>query len=97
MIARYISLDMDNNGFLDEDEIKTLFIRELDKLYASGSLQGDAVERAEEMERMREHVFNEVDKNKDRLIRYMRILRPLRVFLIFFLQLSTTLFIGGHN
>lgn len=31
--------------------------------------QADLMERAEEMERMREHVFNEVDKNRDRLIR----------------------------
>ena len=60
---------MDNNGFLDEEEIKTLFVKELDKLYASGSLTGDVMERAEEMERMREHIFNEVDKNRDRLIR----------------------------
>lgn len=30
--------------------------------------KADLMEKAEEMERMREHVFNEVDLNKDRLI-----------------------------
>lgn len=30
--------------------------------------QADLMEKAEEMERMREHVFNEVDLNRDRLI-----------------------------
>lgn len=30
--------------------------------------KSDLMEKAEEMERMREHVFNEVDINKDRLI-----------------------------
>ncbi len=60
---------MDGNGFLDEDEVKTLFLKELDKLYSQGMPQADLIERAEEMERMREHVFSEVDKNRDRLIR----------------------------
>lgn len=30
--------------------------------------KADLMEKAEEMERMREHVFNEVDLNRDRLI-----------------------------
>lgn len=30
--------------------------------------KSDLMEKAEEMERMREHVFNEVDLNRDRLI-----------------------------
>lgn len=30
--------------------------------------QADLMEKAEEMERMREHVFNEVDLNRDRLV-----------------------------
>lgn len=64
----FVMHDVDGNGFLDEDEIKSLFLKELDKLYKDGSFQGDPMERAEEMERMREHVFQEVDKNRDRLI-----------------------------
>lgn len=61
-------LDIDSNGFLDEDEVKALFVRELDKLYKQGMAKADLIEKAEEMERMREHVFNEVDLNRDRLI-----------------------------
>lgn len=60
---------MDGNGFLDEEEVKTLFLKELDKLYAQGMPHADLMERAEEMERMREHVFQEMDRNRDRLIR----------------------------
>ncbi|XP_025196397.1 nucleobindin-2-like [Melanaphis sacchari] len=60
--------DIDGNGFWDEDELKALFVRELDKLYQQGMAKSDLMEKAEEMERMREHVFNEVDLNRDRLI-----------------------------
>lgn len=59
---------MDGNGYWDEPEVKALFIKELDKVYKAGSPDADMNERAEEMERMREHVFNETDTNKDRLI-----------------------------
>lgn len=63
-------LDLDGNGAWDQDEVKALFSSELDKLYATGSPnQGDLRERAEEMERMREHVFKEADHNKDGFIR----------------------------
>lgn len=64
----FFFLDIDSNGFWDEDELKTLFVGELNKLYKSGMPKADLMEKAEEMERMREHVFNEVDKNRDRLI-----------------------------
>jgi len=60
--------DIDGNGFWDEEELKALFIRELDKLYQQGMTKADLMEKAEEMERMREHVFNEIDQNRDRLI-----------------------------
>lgn len=49
--------------------MKTLFLKELDKLYNSDAPEDDMRERAEEMERMREHVFAEADVNKDGLIR----------------------------
>lgn len=48
-------------------------MKELDKLYAQGAPQEDLLKRAEEMERMREHVFNEADLNKDGLIRFVYI------------------------
>lgn len=67
MVACFL-LDIDGNGFWDEDELKALFVRELDKLYQQGMAKADLMEKAEEMERMREHVFNEVDLNRDRLI-----------------------------
>lgn len=63
-----ILIDIDGNGFWDEDELKALFVRELDKFYQQGMPEADLMEKSEEMERMREHVFNEVDLNRDRLI-----------------------------
>jgi len=41
---------------------------QLDKAYDPLATEDDMVERYEEMNRMREHVMNEVDKNQDRLI-----------------------------
>lgn len=38
-------------------------------MFQAGLPEDDMRERIEEMERMREHVFGETDKNKDRLIR----------------------------
>jgi hypothetical protein len=60
---------LDGNGVWDQNELKTLFLKELDKLYAEGHPEDDLVERAEELERMREHVIREADVNKDGLIR----------------------------
>lgn len=42
----------------------------MDKVYDPNAPEDDMREREEEMERMREHVFKESDKNKDRLISY---------------------------
>jgi len=41
---------------------------QLDKAYDPEATEDDMVERYEEMNRMREHVMNEIDKNQDRLI-----------------------------
>lgn len=62
--------DIDGNGVWDQDEVKALFLKELDKLYTPGTMQHDLLKRTEEMERMREHVFNEADLNKDGLINF---------------------------
>ncbi|XP_058805477.1 nucleobindin-2 isoform X2 [Phymastichus coffea] len=62
--------DLDGNGVWDPTEVKALFLKELDKLYSQGAPEDDIVERAEEMERMREHVMKEADLNKDGLISY---------------------------
>ncbi|XP_032526773.2 nucleobindin-2-like [Danaus plexippus] len=64
----FMTHDVDGNGFWDADEVKALFIKELDKMYGPGGPNKDLHERAEEMERMREHVFKENDKNHDGLI-----------------------------
>ncbi|XP_004535529.1 nucleobindin-2 [Ceratitis capitata] len=66
--------DVDGNGYWDEIEVKALFIKELDKVYQSGLPEDDMRERAEEMERMREHVFEESDTNRDGLISYQEFL-----------------------
>ncbi len=62
--------DLDGNGVWDEDEIKMLFAKELEKVYDPDAPEDDMREREEEMERMREHVFKEADLNKDKLISY---------------------------
>lgn len=50
---------------MDASEIEALFQIELDKIYNTSDPNYDPVERDEEMNRMREHVFNEIDKDKD--------------------------------
>uniref|UniRef100_A0A336LQC7 CSON000905 protein n=1 Tax=Culicoides sonorensis TaxID=179676 RepID=A0A336LQC7_CULSO len=72
--AFFMLHDLDGNNFWDENEVKALFIKELDKVYQSGVPEDDLRERAEEMERMREHVFKEADTNHDGLISYQEFL-----------------------
>nr|CAG4638652.1 EOG090X0B17 [Cyclestheria hislopi] len=67
--------DIDGNGVWDADEVKALFSKELDKVYDPNAPEDDMAERFEEMERMREHVFNETDTNKDHLISYEEFLQ----------------------
>ncbi|XP_032677241.1 nucleobindin-2 isoform X2 [Odontomachus brunneus] len=70
--------DLDGNGFWDQDEVKALFLKELDKVYSEGAPEDDIYERREEMERMREHVFNEADLNHDGLISYQEFLEQTK-------------------
>ncbi|XP_065358855.1 nucleobindin-2 [Calliphora vicina] len=70
--------DVDGNGFWDETEVKALFVKELDKVYQSGLPEDDMRERAEEMERMREHVFQETDTNRDGLISFQEFLEQTK-------------------
>lgn len=60
--------DTDSDGFLNEFEIEALFQIELDKIYNTTDPNYDPKEREEEMNRMREHVLTEIDKNKDKLV-----------------------------
>jgi len=62
--------DLDGNGQWDENEVKALFKKELDKTYDPNNPEDDMKEREEEMERMREHVFKESDKDKNMMISY---------------------------
>lgn len=71
-------IDVDGNGYWDEIEVKALFIKELDKVYQSGLPEDDMRERAEEMERMREHVFEETDTNRDGLISFQEFLEQTK-------------------
>jgi len=62
--------DLDGNGKWDENEVRILFRKELDKAYDPSKPEDDMREREEEMERMREHVFKESDSDKDRMISF---------------------------
>uniref|UniRef100_A0A2K6SVB4 Nucleobindin 2 n=1 Tax=Saimiri boliviensis boliviensis TaxID=39432 RepID=A0A2K6SVB4_SAIBB len=59
---------VNSDGFLDEQELEALFTKELEKVYDPKNEEDDMVEMEEERLRMREHVMNEVDTNKDRLV-----------------------------
>ncbi|XP_056600513.1 nucleobindin-2a [Triplophysa dalaica] len=60
--------DTNGDGFLDEQELEALFTKELEKIYDPTNEEDDMLEMEEERLRMREHVMNEVDSNKDRLV-----------------------------
>lgn len=60
--------DLDGNQFLDEFEIEALFQNELDKLFNASDPLYDPQEREEEANRMRQHVFTEIDQDKDKMI-----------------------------
>lgn len=60
--------DIDGNKHWDQMELEALFQIELDKIYNTTDPLYDPKEREEEANRMREHVVNEIDKNKDGLV-----------------------------
>nr|CAG4645727.1 EOG090X0B17 [Lynceus sp. MCZ IZ 141354] len=70
--------DLDGNGVWDTDEVKALFVKELDKVYDPNAPEDDMRERYEEMERMREHVFNETDSDRNQLISFEEFLAQTR-------------------
>jgi len=59
---------LDGNNYLDEFETEALFQNELDKIFNTSDPLYDPRERDEEANRMRQHVFTEIDKNKDMMI-----------------------------
>lgn len=60
--------DTNGDGFFDENELEALFTKELEKVYQPANEEDDMYEMEEERLRMREHVMNEVDTDKDRLV-----------------------------
>ncbi|XP_072298823.1 nucleobindin-1 [Eucyclogobius newberryi] len=60
--------DANEDGVLDEQELEALFTKELEKVYNPKNEEDDMMEMEEERLRMREHVMNNVDQNKDRLV-----------------------------
>jgi hypothetical protein len=60
--------DLDGNGFWDEEEVETLVLNEVNKVYEPGHSEDDMMERYEEIDRMTEHFFKETDTNNDNLI-----------------------------
>ncbi|KAF2360844.1 EF-hand domain pair [Trinorchestia longiramus] len=70
--------DLDGNGHWDENEVKALFLKELEKAYDPNATEDDLMERDEEMERMREHIFAEADTNDDDLISFDEFLEQTR-------------------
>lgn len=67
--------DVNNDGFLDEQELEALFTKELEKVYDPRNAEDDMIEMEEERLRMREHVMNEIDSNRDRLVTLEEFLR----------------------
>lgn len=67
--------DVNSDGFLDEQELEALFTKELAKVYDPQNAEDDMIEMEEERLRMREHVMNEIDSNKDRLVTLEEFLR----------------------
>ncbi|GFQ66566.1 nucleobindin-2 [Trichonephila clavata] len=60
--------DINGDGHLDVEEVEAILIPEVRKLYNPNNEEDDPMEMEEEFHRMREHIFNETDKNKDSLI-----------------------------
>ncbi|KAM9301853.1 nucleobindin-2 [Gastrophryne carolinensis] len=67
--------DTNGDGFIDEQELEALFTKELEKAYDPKNEEDDMVEMEEERLRMREHVMNEVDTDKDHVINLEEFLR----------------------
>ncbi|CAL8106885.1 unnamed protein product [Calicophoron daubneyi] len=60
--------DLDGDGRLSEEELTALLEPELEKVYDQKNVTNDQILRKMDLIRMRDHVFNEVDKNHDRFI-----------------------------
>lgn len=62
--------DRDGDGYLDPMELESLFVREASKIHNSSNADYDPRKLNEEVQRMREHVVKEIDKDKDNFVSY---------------------------
>lgn len=60
--------DKNSDGFWDPSEVKPLLKIEIAKLYDQNNPEDDPNEMEEDYERMREHIYKEIDADKDGLI-----------------------------
>lgn len=60
--------DKNGDGYLDTYELETFFLGDVDKVYNESDSTTDPKERQEELERMREHVMKQMDKDHDGLV-----------------------------
>jgi len=60
--------DLDGNGLLDTREVELVLKSEYEKSFTDKDKPEVKEERRQEMLRMREHIYNSVDKNKDMMI-----------------------------
>jgi len=70
--------DLDGNGLLDLEEVRRLLQKELENSYDEKDGEHDPREKREEMERMREHIYKEIDKNRDLMIDYSEFVEGLQ-------------------
>lgn len=61
--------DINSDGYLDEGELEAIMLKEAEKIH-EGAPEADSVEKQEEMDRMRQHVMKEFDKNNDRMVSF---------------------------
>jgi len=54
---------------LDEAELEAIMLKEAEKIH-DGAPEADLVEKQEELDRMRQHVMREFDKNNDRMLSF---------------------------
>uniref|UniRef100_A0A672LEC7 Nucleobindin-1 n=1 Tax=Sinocyclocheilus grahami TaxID=75366 RepID=A0A672LEC7_SINGR len=69
--------DTNGDSVLDEQELEALFTKELEKVYDPKNEEDDMMEMEEERLRMREHVIQNVDLNRDRLVSLEEFLKSM--------------------
>lgn len=60
--------DTNSDSYWDQSEVRQLLVTEIEKLYDPTNPEDDPNQMEEEYERMREHVYEQIDTDKDHLI-----------------------------